>query len=189
MTASPAPRRGGPPAIVAYLAIGGLVLMVLATVLTLVGGPGAAPAASPTIRPAGLAAEQTAGAVTQALGAASFQVSRPQSPYRPPEVPPLFEAPRLVLQAVLAEDPGGGFLIIYELPDTAQAVSVGRQWADYLGSGVGRVQFPIDTRFVLRRVGSTLVFFHWSPENSPDPRTADLAAAIATVGEDVPVPR
>jgi hypothetical protein len=50
------------------------------------------------------------------------------------------------------------------------------------------VQFPPDVRFVLRQVDSTLVFYPWSPASSPDPKTADLAAAIATVGTEVPIP-
>jgi hypothetical protein len=45
-----------------------------------------------------------------------------------------------------------------------------------------------DTRFVIRQVGRTVVFFAWSPLNSPDPRTADIQKALETVGIGIPVP-
>jgi len=44
-------------------------------------------------------------------------------------------------------------------------------------------------RHVIRQVGSTVVFFAWSPASSPDARTAEVAAAVATVGTEVPIPR
>ncbi|MFH1475321.1 MAG: hypothetical protein ABIG85_05620 [Chloroflexota bacterium] len=61
--------------------------------------------------------------------------------------------------------------------------------AAYVTSGPGRVQYAPDVRHVIRRVGSTVVFFPWSPASSPDARTADVAAAVATVGTEVPLPR
>jgi hypothetical protein len=59
--------------------------------------------------------------------------------------------------------------------------------ARYLASGPGRVQFTPDTRHVLRLAGPTLVFYSWSPENSPDSRTPLIAEALATVGQDIPI--
>ena len=61
--------------------------------------------------------------------------------------------------------------------------------AGYLASGPGRIQFPNDARHVLRQVGSTLVFFTWSPAASPDPKVGALAAALETVGTEIPIVR
>jgi hypothetical protein len=75
--------------------------------------------------------------------------------------------------------------VIYELPTSGDADRVGRDFAAYLASGTGAIQYPRDTQFVLRRVGQTLVFFPWSPSVSPDPDVARLAATLATIGEPV----
>jgi hypothetical protein len=61
--------------------------------------------------------------------------------------------------------------------------------ARYVGSGPGKVQFPVDARFVLRQVGTTLVFYSWSPGTPADPRTPDIATALATLGVEIPIPR
>jgi hypothetical protein len=133
------------------------------------------------------AAAATAGAVTRALGAVSVQVREPQTPYRPPESPTLAGAPRTVLQAVLPDEPGHGYISIYEFSDAAAATAAGREMAEYVASGPGRVQFVPDTRFVLRHVGPTVVFYHWSPANSTDDQAASVQAALETVGEEIEV--
>lgn len=183
---------GGPPLLLVALAIGGLVVMLAAIVITLVsppapdGGPGATPAAA-TPATSGDAARRTARQAIAALGAQGIQVVEPQSAYRPAESPTLYAAPRLVLQAVLPDDPDSGQFVVYELPSSAQAAFAGDELARYIESGVGRVQFPADARFVVRRIGSTLVFYTWSPANDADPRTGDVALALETLGEGIPV--
>ncbi len=107
---------------------------------------------------------------------------------RPAEPPSFASVARWPFQAVLPDDPAGGYFVIYEFPDLAFAAAGGRDLAAYITSGPGRVQFPPDVRFVLRQVGSTLVFYPWSPASSPDPKTPDLAAALASVGSEVPIP-
>ena len=62
---------------------------------------------------------------------------------------------------------------------------VGKDFVTYLASGTGAVQYPRDEQFVVRRVGSTLVFFSYSPLVSPDPEMARLASTVATIGEPV----
>ena len=62
--------------------------------------------------------------------------------------------------------------MVYELPTNSDADRVGRDFATYLASGTGAVQYPRDTQFVIRRIGQTLVFFPWSPEANPDPAPA-----------------
>jgi hypothetical protein len=180
-------RSGGPPPWFALLAIASLVVGAALVLLTLlgvgvgVGGPGAAP----TMGPAGPAADRTRDLVTTTLENASFQVQQPQTPYTPGESASLVNVPRLLLQAVLPSDPGHGYIVIYELTSDAEAARVGSDFRDYLASGTGAIQYPPDAQFVLQRVGSTLVFFTWSPSVSPDPEVARLAATLETIGTTV----
>jgi hypothetical protein len=181
-------RRGGPPAWFAIIGIGGLLLgvvLIAAQVLGIgVGGTG--PAA--TIAPTGEAAQYTHDLVTKTLTDAGFQVTDPLTPFRPGESPALIGVPRRSIQAVLPSDPDKGFVVIYELPTNGEADRLGKDFAAYLGSGTGAVQYPRDAQFVLRRVGPTLVFFSWSPLVSPDPEMARLATTMATIGEPVTAP-
>ena len=180
-TTTPARRRGGPPLLFAVLAIGSLVLgavLIVASALGIGFGPGA----SPTMAPTGQAAQLTHDIVAGALGAASFQVQDPLTAYRPGETADLSTVPRRLLQAVLPDEPLGGYVVVYELPSNTEADRVGRDFAAYLASGTGAIQYPRDTQFVIRRQGSTLVFLAWSPTADADPRVADMAAAIETVG-------
>ena len=178
-------RRGGPPAWIAVVAIGSLLVGVLLLVLQVLGVGVRGPGPASTIAPAGQAAAVTAGLVRGALERASFQVQDPRTPYRPGESPELIDVPRTLVQAVLPTEPAGGYVVIYELPDANTADRVGREFAAYLGSGTGAIQYPRDTRFVLQRVGRTLVFFPWSAEASPDASLAEVAAALETVGTGV----
>ncbi len=178
-------RRGGPPAWFALVGIGGLLLGVVLIAAQALGiGIGGSTAAA-TIPPTGDAARYTHDLVTQTLTDANFQVVDPQSPYRPGESPALINVPRRTVQAVLADDPDKGYIVIYELPSNGEADRVGKDFAAYLGSGTGAIQYPRDAQFVLRRVGSTLVFFSWSPQVSPDPEMARLAATLDTIGQPV----
>ncbi len=177
-------RTGGPPLWFALVGIGGLVLgalLIVAQVLG-VGAGGSAPATMP---PTGEAAQRTHDTVVAALEAASFQVQDPQTPFRPGESPALIEVPRRLLQAVLPSDPTGGYIVIYELPSDGEADRVGGEFAAYLASGTGAIQYPRDEQFVIRRLDRTLVFFPWSPSVSPDPEVARLAATLQTLGTAV----
>lgn len=144
----------------------------------------------PTARSsASTAVETTLGQLDAALRASGLALESTLTAIRPAEPPSFAAVPRWPFQAVLPNDPAGGYFVIYEFPDVALAADGGRELAAYITSGPGRVQFPPDVRFVLRQAGSTLVFYPWSPASSPDPRTSDAAAAIATVGSEVPIPR
>jgi hypothetical protein len=127
--------------------------------------------------------------VESALRAFNLAVIVPQVPFRPGESPALAAAPRLVLQAVLADDPGHGFIVLYDFPDAGSAYAAGTEMARYLASGPGRIQFPPDAEHTLRQVGSSLVFFTRSPGNSPDPRSADVARALGTLGVGIAIHR
>ncbi len=144
------------------------------------------PTPRPTISPA-VAATQVQ--LEGALRARGLALRATESTVRPGEPTSLATVPRTAFQAILPGDPNGGLVVVYELPDGAAAATAAADLAAYVTSGPGRVQYPPDVRHVLRQVGSTVVFFPWSPGSSPDERVADVAAAVATVGTEVPVPR
>ena len=183
---APAPiiGRGGPPLLLAGLALGSLVLGAL-LILAQVLGIGAGPGTTPTQASGGQAARLTHDLVIRALGEASFQVQDPPNDYRPGESPELYSVPRGLVQVIIPSEPRGEFVVIYELPSANEADRVGREFAAYLGGGPGAIQYPRDSQFVLRRVGPTLMFFAWSPSVSPDPRVAELAAVLGTIGTPV----
>lgn len=133
------------------------------------------------------AALQARGDVVRALGAAGVQVGDPQVPVLAPETPSLATVPRIVVQALLPGDPGHGFITIYDLPDSATARSLGMEQAAWLASGPGRVHFPPDAHLTLRQLGTSLVYFSWTPE-SGDPHLADVERAIETIGTAIDVP-
>jgi hypothetical protein len=182
-------RRSGRSAAPAIAVVVVLVLMAIA-----VAGCGSAatppPAPDPTPRPT----ISPAVALTQvqlegALRATGLVLQPTELTVRPGEPPSLRAVPRTAFRAVLPDDPEGGLIVVYELPDAAAATTAAADLAAYVTSGPGRVQYPPDVRHVLRQVGSTIVFFPWAPGSSPDPRTADVAAAVALVGTEVPIPR
>ena len=144
------------------------------------------PTPRPTISPT-VAATQVQ--LDGALRARGLVLAPTDLTVRPGEPPSFSAVPRTAFRAILPEDPEGGLIVVYELPDPGAAATAGTELAAYITSGPGRVEYPSDVRFVLRQAGSTLVFFPWSPGSSPDPRTPDVAAAVATVGTEVPIPR
>ena len=117
-----------------------------------------------------------------ALRARGLVLQSTRTEIRPAEPPSFADVARWPFQALLPDDPGGGYFVVYAFADADLAAAGGRDLAAYVASGPGRIQFPPDVRFVLRQVGSTLVFYPWSPASSPDPKTPDLAAALASVG-------
>jgi hypothetical protein len=178
-------RRGGPPLWFTLIAVGSLLVAVLLLGLQLLGIGVGFRLAEPTLAPTGNATEVTRALVVRALQDASFQVQDPLTGYRPGESPELVDVPRSLVQAVMPEDPSAGYVVIYELPNANDADRVGRDFLRYLGGGTGAVQYPRDARFVLQRVGQTLVFYAYSQEASPDARVAELAAALETVGTPI----
>lgn len=132
--------------------------------------------------PAGGVAAQTRITLTQALAAAGYGLVESVQAYRPAEGPRLASASRVVLQVPLADDPDHGRIVVYELVSPAEAAAAAADQAAYVESGIGRVQFPADSRFVVRVVGATVVFFAWSAEDSGDPASL---AAIAEVLDGV----
>ena len=105
----------------------------------------------------GPAVAQTRGAIVSALSNVAVQFGDATRPYRPAESARLRNAPRAVYQVVLPDRPDAGFIVVYEFPDATAAVDAGNEEAGYLGTGPGRIQFPIDEQHVLRQLGPTLI--------------------------------
>jgi hypothetical protein len=158
-----------------------------------VGAPNIAPVTFPpqSFGPSGAstgAAASTRAAISQALGVRRLQLRDAQVAIRPPESPLLAVASRLVVQAVVPNDPTHGFISIYEFPDAAAAAQAGSEQASYVASGPGRVQFTADTRFVIRQLGPTIVFFTWAPGGTSDARAMDIQQSLETIGVGIAVP-
>jgi hypothetical protein len=165
------------------IAVGGL----------LAGCAGAVPAGStvppPTAQPTAPASvAATLAQLDGALRARGLVLQSTRTEVRPAEPPSFADVARWPAQALVPDDPAGGYFVIYAFADADQAATGGGDLAAYLASGPGRIQFPPDVRFVLQQVGATLVFYPWSPASSPDPKASDLAAALASVGTEVPIP-
>ncbi len=135
------------------------------------------------------AVDQARGAIAAALAPSGLQLTDAARAFRPAESRTLAAAPRRVFQVVLPDDPDGGFIVVYEFRDAATAVDAGNELAGYLGSGAGRVQFPLDARHAIRQLGTTLIFYSWAPSTSPDPRSPTIAEALATLGIGFAPPR
>ncbi len=181
-------------ALAAGIAVFVLVLVVIGS---LTGGGGTpapsgsvpsrnpSPSSSPTTS---LAAQATRAEVVSALSSRSIGVENAITPYRPPEAPLLQSAPRLVLQAFLPADPLAGHIVVYELPTAADADSAGREMAQFIASGPGRVNFTPDSVFVVRQLGPTLIFYTYAPGSLSDPAAAAaVAEGLSSIGTAVPI--
>jgi hypothetical protein len=186
---NPRPSTNRRALVIAALAVVGLVI-VAALASGTATSPGAPtfPPVGATAGPAGGSAAATEADVVRALAASGLQAEPATRPYRPAEAPQFATAPRAVLRAILPDDPDHGLIVVYEFLTPAAAAAAAEEQAAYLAGGIGRVQFPPDARFTIRVVGSTAVFFSWSPENSPDARVESIPAALDAVGVGVPIP-
>ena len=146
------------------------------------------PVVDSTPAPAGDATAPARSMVIAALGSVGLQARDAIQPYRPSEAPRFAAAARTVLQAILPDDPEHGFIVLYAFPSPSEAEAAAAEQAAYSASGPGRVQFGPGSRFVLRLVGATAIFFTWAPDRSPDPRTPSIDQALSTVGTAVAIP-
>jgi hypothetical protein len=98
--------------------------------------------------------------------------------------------PRTVVRAASTRDPNGIPLIAISFTDAAAARAAASQLAAYLVAPVNLVLVPPDARFTLRRSGSLLILFQRTPSADPDPAAAEaLLVVLATLGEEIPLPR
>ena len=126
-------------------------------------------------------------ALTAALGAVNIPLFPPTQPARPSEPGSLVNAQRAVLQAGI-DDPAGGYVVIYQLPDAPGAQTAATELASYLGSGFGQTNFTVDTQFHVAQLDSAVILTWWSREHSSDDQLAETAfQAMASVGLEVPV--
>lgn len=139
----------------------------------------ASPVGSPAAGPAAAAAR---AALFDALGKASLIVAESATPFRPPEAEPLAAAPRSVYQVTLPQDPGDGFVVVYEMPSEADARAAAEAQRAYLASGPGRVQSPPGTDHVIQQLGSALIVYDWLPADAQDPNAPRVAEALRTIG-------
>jgi hypothetical protein len=173
--------------------LGPLAVVLVCALALSACGPGSSstvtfPPAESTAVPAGDATSAARSMVIQALGTVGLQAQDAIHPYRPPEAARFSAAPRTVMQVTLPDDPDHGFVVLYSFSSPTEAEAAATEQAAYIASGPGRVQFGPGTRSVLRLVGATVIFFTWSPDNSPDPRTASIDQALSTVGTGVAIP-
>lgn len=145
------------------------------------------PPVGSTPGPVGAATSGARAAVTAALAVEGLQVVDATVPYRPAEGALFAAAPRSVIQVTLPQDPTHGFVVLYALESPQAAFAAATDQASYLATGPGRIQFPPDTRFSLRVLDSTAIFFSWSAD-SPDPGSAAVDLALSQIGIDVPIP-
>lgn len=175
-------------------------LLTLAVTFAMIGaiglagcGIGAPEEGAPT--PAPVASQDVSGTIELARGVVETALRRlelglivPTIPFRPAESTALIDVPRGIYQAVLAGDPGGGFIAIYEFPDPATAYEAGRFQAAWLGSGPGAIQNQAGTSHVLRLVGNTLIFYGYRPDGPSGSRAVDVATALESIGQGIAIP-
>ena len=168
-----------PPAVALVVAVALAVAACATEPRSTFGAPGG---------PAGSLTDATEAQVIAALGAVGLQAAEAQTPYLPPEAALFANAPRTVLQATLPDDPTGGFLVIYALQSPEAAAAAAADQAQYIASNRGGI-FSFAGRYVIRLVGSNVVFFMWLPDSATDPRTVKIEEALLSVGTEVPIAR
>jgi len=177
------PRQGFAIGLAACLVLVGCGIATSTNVVTF---PPEAVGPDATVTPA---VAQTRTAIAAALAPFSLQLKDADRPFRPAESARLAAAPRAVYQVVLPDDLDGGQIVVYEFRDAAAAVDAGNELAGYLGTGAGRIQFPLDAQHSIRQVGTTLIFYTWAPSTSPDPGSKTIADALTTLGVGFAAPR
>lgn len=145
-----------------------------------------APVATPGRSP-GAALARALARITDALAAAGFQVAPPLAPYRPSEPASLTQVARSVLQ-VQGVGADSGYVVVYQLPGTAEAATRAAELAGYLGSGFGQTNFPVDAQFSVAQFDGTVIMTWWSGERAEDPARAQGAFdVVRAIGQQHPV--
>ena len=148
----------------------------------------------PTYPPAGAtpvtATTETAAAreaVVGALASTALVIPANSQPYRPPEGAWFAGAPRSIVE--LDAPAGGpvGYVVLYGFGSSADAATAAADQAAFVSRATSRVYFASDSHFVLRVLGSAVVFLTWSPARD-DARLAAVEQALDAVGQGVPIP-
>jgi hypothetical protein len=172
--------------------------LLLAAALLVAACGGAAPSPS-SVRPsgslaivppeAGLSPAQASAVVALrgALAPLGLQLSPVARPVQPAEPVSLAAVPRVVYRIELA-DPDQGFVLLYDFPTAAGAAAGAGQLGAFLASGPGQASYPVDARFSVAQVGSTVALTWWSAQRASDPARSEAAfTAVAGIGQAVPV--
>ena len=179
-------------AFLALLVTGGLFLAAGCAPATgsTVGGPAASGAVATPLPTATTAVATTLVQVNGALRNRGLTAVGRAASVRLGEPASFAGIPRWPYSVPLAGETDGARFVIYDFGDLDLALASARELATYIVTGPGRVQYLPDTKFALRQVGSTVIFFAWSPENAKDTDgAAAVAAAIDTVGTEIPIQR
>jgi len=191
MSQAPQPKRSRRTRILPFIIL--IAGFSLFTVLS--GGPpppepqGQPASAAPTPRSSDETAQATEY-LSAAIRAAGLGVISGGADVRPPLPPEFNSLPRVVVRGASTNDPIGIPLVAVVFPDAASAYSAAERVAEYLVAPQTLVLVPPDARFTLRRSGSLLILFQRTPSADPDPAAADsLLAVLATLGEEIPLPR
>jgi len=156
----------------------------------------AGPAYAPTYPPTGSTPQPATSvetgaarsAVVAALTAAGLQAGDADQPYQPQEGPWFAAAPRSTIEVTIPGEGTPRFVVVYAFDSPADAATAAADQASYVSHGVGLAYFPSDSRFTIRVLGATAIFFTWSPGNA-DPRTQEIETALDTIGTAVTIPR
>ena len=73
--------------------------------------------------------EATRAELVRVLGDHRLVLQDPQTAFRPAEGPALAGSPRAIYQVILPDEPGGGYIVVYELRDVAAAAAAGADQA------------------------------------------------------------
>ncbi|HEX8024866.1 MAG TPA: hypothetical protein VF484_01545 [Candidatus Limnocylindrales bacterium] len=146
------------------------------------------PPVGTTPQPAGAATDSAKAQLASALSVEGIQLTDPSAPYRPPEGAIFAAAPRTIVQAVLPDDPTGGYLVLYAFGTPQQALAGAQDQAQYVASGPGKAQVMAGTQFEIRTLGNVAIFFAWRPDAALDAREASIPLALSTIGNEVPIP-
>ncbi len=170
--------------------VAAVVVLAASTLVASIAGCATEPRTTygPPGGPAGALTDATETLVIAALGNVGLSAVEASLPYRPSEGALLANAPRTVLQVTLPEDPSGAFIVIYAMQSPQAADGAAAEQAELITSNRGGA-FPNASRFSLRLVGNTVVFFTWIPDTAVDPRTRSIEEALLRVGSEVPIAR
>ncbi len=124
------------------------------------------------------------------LAAAGYQLRDAQVPYRPGESPLVSAAPRAVVQAILPTAEDQGFIVLYEFIDSGSAAAAAKEFASYIASGPGSIQFPTDAHYSLRQIGAALAFYVWAPSTATDQDAESrIETALGSLGQGYTITR
>ncbi len=134
------------------------------------------------------AAAATHDAVDRALRGIGLSAAAPDVAYRPAETRLFAAAPRIVLEVAQPASEVPAFISIYEFANVDAAAMAGAEQAAYVASPAGLVLFPTGTQFLVRRAGTTVLFYSWVTADEA-PRAAEIATSLQAIGSEIEVAR